>query len=95
MATIFYIRKGSKSEKIASSRDVSVEDLLNLYGSAPSLYTYMKGADSPAINTDLRPTTPNPDSEHVVVKIEENEINQNTFPEEGFYRVDAAPDREQ
>ena len=91
MATIFYIRKGSKTARIASSRDVSVEDLLSLYGSAPSNYKYMKGADSPAISTGQGPATSGPDAEHVVVKIEGNEVNQDTFPEEGYYMVNVNP----
>ena len=93
MATVFYIRKGSKQDKIASSRDVSVADLLSLYGSAPSTYTFMKGADSPAVNTGQRPSSPDPDAEHVVVGIEAGEVNKDTFPEAGFYRVDVAPDK--
>jgi len=94
MATVFYIRKGSKQDKIASSRDVSVEDLLGLYGSSPAIYKYMKGADSPAASTGRRPSTPDPDADHVVVKIESNEINQDIFPQEGFYRVNVVPDTE-
>ena len=95
MATIYYIRKGTKQEKIASSRDVSVTDLLSLYGSEPSTYKYMKGADSPAVNTGRRPSSPDPDAEHVVIGIEAGEVNQDTFPQEGFYKVDVVPDTEQ
>ena len=94
MATIFYIRKGSRPDKIASSRDVSVEDLLSLYGSEPSNYKHMKGADSPAINKDQGTTSRDPDAEHVVVKIEGNEVNQDTFPQEGFYILDVDLDTE-
>jgi hypothetical protein len=94
MATVFYIRKGSKQDKIASSRDVSVEDLLGLYGSSPHIYKYMKGADSPAASAGRRPSTPDPDADHVVVRIEASEINKEIFPQEGFYRVDVVPDSE-
>ena len=94
MATVFYIRKGSKQNKIASSRDVSVEDLLGLYGSSPAIYKYMEGADSPSDIAGRRPSTPDPDAEHVVVRIEASEIKQDIFPQEGFYRVDMVPDTE-
>ena len=87
MATIFYIRKSSQPDNIASSREVSVDDLINLYGSAPSNYKYMKGAGSPYINIDQGPENAYSDPAHVVVKIEGNEVNQDTFPEEGFYIV--------
>jgi hypothetical protein len=93
MATIFYIRKGSKQNKIASSRDVSVEDLLSLYGSAPSSYKHMKGVDSPTVIGN-GPASPDPDAEHVVVRIEGNEVNRDTFPEEGFYKVNVTPETE-
>ena len=92
MATIFYIRKGSKSEKIASSRDVSVEDLTSLYGSAASIYQYVKGAGSPYISMDHEPTNVSSDPAHIVVKIEGNEVNQDTFPDEGFYMVNVNPE---
>ena len=92
MATIFYIRKGSQSNTIASSRDVSVEDLISLYGSAPSIYQYMKGAGSPYISTDHEPVNASSDPAHVVVKIEGNEVNQETFPDEGFYIVNVNPE---
>ena len=94
MATIFYIRKGSQSDSIASSRDVSVEDLISLYGSAPSSYQYNKGASSPYINMDHEPANASSDPAHVVVKIEGNEVNQDIFPEEGFYIVNVTPETE-
>lgn len=94
MATIFYIRKGSKQENKASSRDVSVEDLLSLYGSAPSSYQLMKGVRSPYIKIDQEPTDGSSDPAHVVVKIEGNEVNQDTFPAEGFYMVNVKPETE-
>ena len=94
MATIFYIRKGSQSDTIASSRDVSVEDLISLYGSAPSSYQYMKGVSTPYINIDHEPANASSDPAHVVVKIEENEVNQDTFQEEGFYIVNENPEKE-
>ena len=94
MATIFYIRKGSQSNTIASSRDVSVEDLISLYGSAPSTYQYMKGVRSPYINKDQEPANASSDPAHVVVKIEGNEVNQDTFPQEGFYMVNVNPETE-
>ena len=87
MATVFYIRKGSQSDTIASSRDVYVEDLISLYGSAPSNYQYNKGASSPYINMDQEPANASSGPAHVVVKIEGNEVNQDIFPEEGFYIV--------
>jgi hypothetical protein len=87
MATIFYIREGAQPENIASSRDVSVDDLIKLYGSAPSNYKYMEGASSPYINIDQGPANAYADPAHVVVKIEGDEVNQDTFPEEGFYIV--------
>ena len=92
MATVFYIRKGSQSDTIASSRDVSVEDLISLYGSAPSNYQYMKDVSSPYINIDQEPANASSDPDYVVVKIEGNEVNQDTFPEEGFYMVNVNPE---
>jgi hypothetical protein len=41
LATIFYIREDSQPDNILSSREVSVDDSINLYGSAPSNYKYM------------------------------------------------------
>ena len=87
MATIYYVREGSQPDDIVSSREVSVEDLISLYGSAPTNYNYMIGADSPYINIDLGSANPYSDPAHVVVKIEGEEVNQDTFPEEGFYTV--------
>jgi len=87
MATVFYIRKGSQPDTIASSRDVSVEDLISLYGSGPSNYQYMKGVGSPYINIDQEPANTSSDPSYVVVKIEANEVNRDTFPEVGFYVV--------
>lgn len=87
MATIFYIREGAQPDNIASSRDVSVDDLIKLHGSAPSNYKYMKGAGSPYVNIDQGPANAYSDPAHVVVKIEGDEVNQDTFPEEGFYIV--------
>ena len=87
MATIFYIRESSKQGRITSSREVSVADLTNLYGSTPSNYTYMKGADSPDIKTGRGPEASDSDPTHVIVKIESSEVSEETFPEEGYYRV--------
>jgi hypothetical protein len=87
MATIFYIREGAQPDNIASSRDVSVEDLIKLYGSAPSNYKHMKDANSPYVNIDQGQANAYSDPAHVVVKIEGDEINRDTFPEEGFYIV--------
>lgn len=87
MATIYYVREGSQPGNIVSSREVSVKDVIHLYGSAPTNYNYMKGADSPYINIDMEPANPYSDPAHVVVKIEGDEVNQGTFPEEGFYTV--------
>lgn len=94
MATIFYVRKGYQSETVASSRDVSVGDLINLYGSGPSSYQYMKGVRSPYINKDHEPENASSGPNHVVVKIEGNEVNQDTFPQEGFYLVNVNPGTE-
>lgn len=87
MATIFYVREGSEPDNIVSNREIPVEDLIRLYGSAPTNYTFIKGADSPHIKLEEEPKTPYSDPAHVVVKIEEDEVNQNTFPEQGFYTV--------
>ncbi len=87
MATIYYVRKSSQPGNIVSSREVSVKDVIHLYGSAPTNYNYMKGADSPYINIDQEPAKPYSDPAHVVVKIEGDEVHQDTFPEEGFYTV--------
>ena len=87
LATVFYIREDSQPDNIVSSREVSVEDLINLYGSAPSNYKYMKGASSPYTNIDQGPENAYSDPAHVVVKIEGNEVNQDTFTKEGFYIV--------
>ncbi len=87
MATIYYVREGSQPNNVVSSREVSVEDLISLYGAAPTNYNYMKGANSPYINIDQGPANPYSDPAHVVVKIDGDEVNQDTFPEEGFYAV--------
>jgi hypothetical protein len=87
LATVFYIREDSQPDNIVSSREVSVDDLINLYGSAPSSYKYMKGASSPYANIDQGPENAYSDPAHVVVKIEGNEVNQDTFTKEGFYIV--------
>ena len=87
MATIFYVREGSKQDHIVSNREIPVEDLIRLYGSAPNNYTFIKGADSPHIKLEEEPATPYSDPAHVVVKIEPDEVNQDTFPEQGFYTV--------
>lgn len=90
MATIFYVRKGSQADRIASSREVSVEDVINLYGSEPANYMFMKGADSPTGNTGGGPGEFFSDPAHAVVKIDQTETDQETFPEEGFYVVKEA-----
>lgn len=86
MATVFYIRESAKRGRVTSSRDVSVEDLMSLYGSASSSYTYMKGADSPDIKTGKSPAA-DADPAHVIVRIEADEVRQDVFPAAGFYRV--------
>jgi len=87
MATIFYIRASSKQGNITSSREVSVADLINLYGAAPSNYQYMKGAESPAIKAGQGQSPADSDPTHVIVKIESNEAGKDPFPEQGFYGV--------
>jgi hypothetical protein len=87
MATIYYVREGPQPDNNVSSREVSVEDLISLYGSATTNYNYMKGANSPYINIDQGSSNPFSDPAHVVVKIEGDEVNPDTFPEEGFYAV--------
>jgi len=87
MATIFYVREGSEKDHIVSNREIPVEDLMRLYGSAPTNYTFIKGADSPYIKLEEEPATPYSDPAHVVVKIEADEVNQDTFPEQGYYTV--------
>ncbi len=90
MATIFYVRKVSQANSIASSREVSVENVINLYGSEPANYTFMKGADSPTGITGRGPAEFFSDPAHAVVKIDQTETNQETFPEDGFYIVKEA-----
>lgn len=87
MATIFYVREGSESNHIVSNREISVEDLIRLYGSAPTSYTFIEGADSPSIKLEEEPAAPYPDPAHTVVKIEAHEVNQDTFPKQGYYTV--------
>ena len=87
MATIFYVREGAEQDNIISNRDIPVEDLIRLYGSTPTNYTFIKGADSPYIKLEEEPATPYSDPAHVVVKIEADEVNEYTFPEQGFYTV--------
>jgi hypothetical protein len=90
MATIFYVRKGSQADRIASSREVSVKDVINLYGSEPANYMFMKGADSPTGNTGGGPAEFFSDPAHAVVKIDQAETDKETFPEDGFYIVKEA-----
>ena len=90
MATIFYVRKVSQANSIASSREVSVEDVINLYGSEPANYLFMEGADSPTGITGRGPAEFFSDPAHAVVKIDQTETNQETFPEDGFYIVKEA-----
>jgi len=87
MATIFYVRKESQPAKIASSRDVSISDIINLYGPEPSNYAYMKGADSPDISAVKGQAEFCSDPAHAVVRIDQGETDQKTFPEAGFYIV--------
>jgi len=87
MATIFYVREGSQQDNIVSNREIAVEDLIRLYGTAPTNYTFIEGADSPYIKLEEEPATPYSDPAHVVVRIEADEINQKTFPKQGFYTV--------
>jgi hypothetical protein len=65
MATVFYIREGSRQGNITSSREISVDDLKSLYGSAPSNYKYMKSADSPNIKIGQGAATSDSDAAHV------------------------------
>ena len=90
MATVFYVRQGSKAEKIASSREVSVADIFNLYGPEPENYKYMKVAGAPDLTEVKGPAEFYSDPPRVVVKIEQYEINQDAFPEGGFYLVQEA-----
>ena len=87
MATIYYVREGSQTDDIVSNREVPVEDLIRLYGSASTNYSYMKNTDSPYIKLEEGPANPYSDPAHVVVKIEADEVNKDTFPEAGFYTV--------
>lgn len=90
MATIIYVRKGAKAYDTASSREVSVADVQHLYGSEPSSYKFMKGADSPEIHADKGSAKFFSDPAHVVVKIDHGEIDQEIFPTAGFYIVNEA-----
>jgi hypothetical protein len=90
MATIIYLRKGSKAYNTASSREVSVADVQHLYGSEPANYMYMKGADSQDIHADKRSAKFFSDPAHVVVKIDQDEITKDVFPTAGFYIVNEA-----
>ena len=94
MATIFYVRKGAKADNIASSREVSVADIINLYGSDPSNYAYMKGTDPSDVIADKGQAKMQADPAHAVVKIDRDETNQDTFPEAGFYIIKDAKPRE-
>jgi hypothetical protein len=87
MATIFYVRKGSQPAKIASSRDVSVEDIVSLYGPDPANYTHMRGAESPDISDGKGEAEFCSDPAHAVVRIDPGETGGKTFPEAGFYIV--------
>jgi hypothetical protein len=87
MATIFYVRKGSQTGKIASSREMSVEDIINLYGTGPSNYIYMKGAETPDICAAKEQAELCTDPAHAVVRIDRGETDGETFPEAGFYIV--------
>ena len=87
MATIYYVREGSQPDNIVSNREIPVEDLIRLYGADPANYNYIKGADSPYHKVDQGPANPFSDPAHVVVKIEGDEVDLETFPEEGFYAV--------
>jgi len=90
MATIIYVRKGSKAYNTASSREVSVADVQNLYGSEPANYTYMKGADSQDVHADKGPANFFSDPAHVVVRIDQDEIIKDIFPAAGLYMVNEA-----
>jgi hypothetical protein len=90
MATVFYIRKSLQTEKIASSREVSVADIINLYGPEPANYSFIKEADSPDLSKGKAPPDFYSGSTGVVVKIEPNEIIHDTFPKGGYYIVKEA-----
>ena len=88
MAIILYMRAGSKSDNIASSREVSVDDLVKLYGAEPSKYKYLEGVNSPPqINNDQGKAKSFLGPSYVVVKIDGVEVKKNIFPKEGFYLV--------
>jgi len=87
MATVFYVRESAKSGNIASSREVSVADIIKLYGPEPAHYKYMKGAGSPDPGKNKGSDEFFSGGERIVVKIEPNEIEQDTFPLGGFYLV--------
>ena len=87
MATIYYIRERARQGSITSSREVSVADLINLYGSAAGNYEYLHDADSPDLNTDRVPVAAGPDPAYVMVRIDGEEAGGDTFPEPGYYRV--------
>jgi hypothetical protein len=87
MATIYYIREGSGQGRINSSREVSVQDLLSLYGSSPADYEFLDGIDSPDIGPEQRPSVPGDNPAHVIAKIDNNEAGDDIFPKAGYYRV--------
>ncbi len=90
MAMVYYLRKGLQAEKIASSREVSVADIINLYGSEPSKYSFIKEADSPDLSKNKASADFYSGSTGVIVRIEPDEINQDTFPRGGYYVVKEA-----
>jgi len=87
MATIYYIRKRSQQGSISSTREISVDDLVSLYGSAPGNYEYIKDVDSAAIAQGRGPAAQAGDPAQVVVRIEGEEAGRAPFSEQGFYRV--------
>ncbi|KPK32815.1 MAG: hypothetical protein AMK70_10060 [Nitrospira bacterium SG8_35_1] len=90
MATVYYLRKGLQAEKIASSREVSVADIINLYGPEPSNYSFIKEADSPDLSKNKASADFYSGSTGVIVRIESDEINRDTFPQGGYYVVKEA-----
>jgi hypothetical protein len=61
-----------------------VNDLINLYGSAPSKYQHIQNFRSPYISIQ-GPENVYCDQAHDIVKFEANEVNLNTSPEDRFY----------
>lgn len=92
MATILFVREGSPPGNIASTKNVSVAEIIENFGDNPSKYVKKPYSDNPTINSESGPANPVASPQHIIVKISQEDVDTKTFSEAGCYLVkDVAP----